>query len=408
MRKPSLGWTLSLSAYWFSTSFKWFIILIVPLLSDKVKQLVPGGEESAYWGLIVTIGGIEACIGPAIVGFISDRTKGKFGKRHPYLIAGMLGTLASLYLLSTADTIAEIVIGYLLLQISDDIGTAPYAALVPELVAKEHRGYASGVMGFLQQIAQVAAIIVAVLFIKTPNSIWIATAAVNVIGALLVVGFVRERRPQIESEPKPIKDILKTWIEPWKIPDFRWVWFTRFLNAAGLYPIVLFSSYYFESGLKMSNEDATKFKVIVAFLLSLGAAIASVFAGRLADRFGRKKVVYASGWIMFCSLVPFSLLPYQSAVLVLVVLFSVGYGAYVSADWALASDIMPNDEDFARDMGMWAMSVPLGQATAGLLGPLVPLFNSWSGDRGYQVLWFLCAFIFLFSATLIKKVKGST
>src|SRR5687768_15282372 len=81
------SWYLRLSAFWFSTSFKWFIILLV-LLPMQVAAVVPGGEKNTWWGFVFMIGAIEAMIGPAICGYLSDRCGSRFGRRKPFIAIG--------------------------------------------------------------------------------------------------------------------------------------------------------------------------------------------------------------------------------------------------------------------------------------------------------------------------------
>lgn len=409
MKKPTLGWQLGLSAYWFATSFKWFLILLSPLLSGKVQQLVPGGTESSAWGMVISLGAIEACIGPALFGYLSDRTRTRFGSRYPYLVVGTLLTVASLIILGTAESIGMIVFGYFLLQISDDIGTAPYAAMIPELVDPEKRGMSSGVMGGLQQIAQIVAALIALALKANPMQIWIAMAAVNVLGMVIVISVVGKAGMVNVEKSESAGSVVQSWLAPWKIPDFRWVWFTRFLNSAALSPIMSFALYYLQKNIGLTKDEAGSKQLIIAVLLSLIAGISAFATGGLADKWGRKAVVYRSGFVMFTGVLIYAFVPNMSAVWLAVAIFGMGYGAYIGADWALASDIMPNKEDFARDMGMWSMSVPLGQAATGwLFGWIVQVINGKDGTMGYPVLWIICAVIFLFSATLVKKIQGST
>ena len=151
----SLGWQFGLSAYWFATSMKWFILLNA-ILSSQVERLVPGGEKGRAWGMVVMVGALWAMVGPALFGYLSDRTRSRYGKWRPYLAIGSGLTVIALMTLANARQYWVIVVGYLLLQLSDDIGTGPYSSLIPALVPEHQRGRASGIMGLLALSAQVA------------------------------------------------------------------------------------------------------------------------------------------------------------------------------------------------------------------------------------------------------------
>jgi MFS family permease len=405
----TLGSSLVLSAYWFSTSFKWFILLFV-LLPDQVRRTIPGGEDGSTWGLIFSLGAAEAMIGPVVFGVLSDRMKGRWGRRIPFVVVGGLLTLVALGLLSQATTVTAMVLGYLLLQISDDIATAPYSALIPDLVKPEHRGYASGIMGFLQQFAQVCGAILVIVLGGSPMTVYAVIAAIQVIGVIITVVGVRERKDVVVTHQALS---LQSWLAPWKIPDFRWVWFTRFLNAVGMYAITTYLVFYFDRVVKVFHLGPLKFDSVSAaqgfliLVISIVASLSAAFLGRITDRIGRKTIIVYSGVAMFAVLVPFALIPNYALIIGLSALFGVGYGAYIAADWALAADIMPNEEDFARDMGMWTMSIPLGQMFAGLFGVMLPFLGSISGGRSYQTLFLIAASLFLLSTVLIRMVRNA-
>jgi MFS family permease len=232
---------------------------------------------------------------------------------------------------------------------------------------------------------------------------------VNVLGMVIVISVVGKAGMVNVEKSESAGSLVQSWLAPWKIPDFRWVWFTRFLNSAALSPIMSFALYYLQKNIGLTKDEAGSKQLIIAVLLSLIAGISAFATGGLADKWGRKAVVYRSGFVMFTGVLIYAFVPNMSAVWLAVAIFGMGYGAYIGADWALASDIMPNKEDFARDMGMWSMSVPLGQAATGwLFGWIVQVINGKDGTMGYPVLWIICAVIFLFSATLVKKIQGST
>jgi MFS family permease len=396
----SLTWQLGLSAYWFATSMKWFLLLNA-ILSAQVEQLVPGGEKGRAWGAVVMVGATWAMIGPALFGYLSDRTRSRFGKWRPYLAAGSGLTVVALMTLAGAREYWVIVAGYLLLQISDDVGTGPYSALIPALVPVEQRGRASGVMGLLMLTAQIVGGVLAFVLRGNIPAIYMAIAVVNVLCAAITLLVIRENP---EPRRTPGSGFFQGWIEPWRTPDFRWVWFTRFLNALGFYLVLTYLRYFFVDvvrdfhffGLDLAPIDpaagdrqeairqaATRAVFEVALLISLVGAISSVLGGRLADRVGRKKVVYVAGALMSSVLPPFILVPQFTIIVFLAVIFGIGYGAYQSADWALVADVMPSKEDLAKDMGVWQASVATPQILSGAVGTLVDAGNAYRPGFGY-------------------------
>jgi MFS family permease len=421
----SLAWQLGLSAYWFATSMKWFILLNA-ILPAQVELLVPGGEKGTAWGRVVMVGACWAMIGPGLFGYLSDRTRSRFGKWRPYLTIGSSLTVVALMTLANAQQYWVIILGYLLLQISDDIGTGPYSALIPALVPEHQRGRASGAMGLLQLLAQVAGGVMAFMLRGHIAAIYVTLAIVNVICALLTLSVVRDR---LEPRSTPGLGFFTSWIEPWRNHDFRWVWFTRFLNGVGFYLVLNYMRYFLVDvvrdfhffGLNLAPIDsnaadpqralqtaATNATFELALVVSVIGAVSSVLGGRLADRIGRKKVVIRAGGLMAAVMPPFILWPQFTVMLFLAAIFGVGYGAYQSADWALVSDVMPSKEDLAKDMGIWQASVATPQILSGAAGALVDYGNRSQPGSGYTYTFIFAAVVFVFGTVLIRKVRGST
>lgn len=406
-----------MSSFWFATSFKWFILLT--LMTGQVRELVPDGEKNKWWGLIFAVGAFEAMIGPGIYGYLSDRCRSRFGRRRPFIAIGGALTALALIWLGFADQLWMLLVGYILVQIADDIGTGPYSALIPEFVPEEERGRASGIMGLLKLLAQISAAVAGVI-LGSVELIYIAMAVINLLAAIWVIITVKE--PAFAYE-KPatrfdLKESFRGILVPFSKPDFRWVWLTSFLNALGFYLIVAYLPNYLKDAVfdmsKVLPDDIDSFlrtrTIGLAVIISLTGAVSSIVAGKLADRMGRKKIIVWSGWIMFATLIPFALIPNYTVMLALAVVFGIGYGAYLSSDWALVSDILQSKDDIGRDMGLWQMSVATPQIIAGGIGLLIDAVNRQFTPHylGYSVAFFIASFGFLFGSTLVKRVKGST
>lgn len=417
LKSRSLAWQLGMSAYWFATSMKWFVMLLT--LAFVVNDIVPGGEEGKLWGRVVLIGATWAMVGPGLFGYLSDRTRTRFGRWRPYLAIGCAGTVFALIVLSNAREYWVVVVGYLLLQMSDDFATGPYSMLIPGLVPEHQRGRASGVMALMQFSAHLAGAAVS-LALGDIRPIYLTVATMSVVCALITLFTVREDPAERISDRV---GFAEGWIQPWKDHDFRWAWIVRFLNALGFYLILTYLGLYFahvvrdftafgipiaKVGEGVTPEGAAKEAVLkVAVIIAVLAAIGGVAGGRLADKIGRKRVVAACGWLMFAVLVPFALIPDFSVIVCLALLFGFGYGAYESSNWALVSDVMPSRENLAKDMGIWQSSIPAPQVIAGSLGFVVDTKNM-QGTSGYTIVFLVAAAAYLFSTLSVRQIRGST
>lgn len=407
---PSIWRQLGLASYWFAQSYKWFILL-VSVLSAQVAQIVPDGEKNAQWGMVFGIGAVWAIVGPSLFGFISDRTVSRFGKRRLFIAIGAGLTVIALAWLSQAKSLGALVVGYLLLQVSDDVGTGPYAAVIPESVDEERRGRASGLMGVMSVGAQVVSAVIA-LILGDIMLIYIGIALVNILCAVWVLWALRglPEPPTAAGQA----GFFAGWAAPWKSADFRWVWFTRFLNALGFYLVQPYLRNFLEDSVRTFDvfglirlEDAGRAAQVVGLTISLTGIFGAIWCTRVADRIGRKRVIYTSGVVMFAVLIPFATAPAFGVILLLAVLFGFGYGAYQGADWALVSDVLPDKTTAGRDMGIWSSSVTCVQVFAGSAGLLIDAGNRARDGLGYSGAIATAAVLFLLSTVLVRQVRGS-
>lgn len=403
----SIGYA-RMSAYWFAGSFKWFALLTV-ILPRQVSQVVPDGTKNTAWGMVFAVGALWAVIGPSLFGAISDRAS----RRAPFIVAGAGLTVLSLAFLATSDALWKIAAGYLLLQIADDVGTGPYGALIPEHVPKERRGRASGVMSLLSLCGQLAAAPVVLLSKGEPTLVYGTIGLATIVCALVAYRAIVPLETGRISQPKGpfLKDFVAGWRAPWKHRDFVWVWCSRLMFSLGLYLTQPYLRNYLQDVVRAFSigswtlpgvDQAT---AVLALLITSCAALGSVIGGGMADRVGRKAVVLRGGGVMAISLIPFLLLHEFPALLIIGLVFGLGYGIYLSADWALASDVMPNTQSLGRDMGIWQMSVSSVQIFAGSAGRIVDWGNGQSPGLGYQITFGLSAFAFAMGILAVRKVR---
>jgi hypothetical protein len=103
----------------------------------------------------------------------------------------------------------------------------------------------------------------------------------------------------------------------------------------------------------------------------------------------------------------FVVLPQGTPLWPLGLLFGVGYGAYISVDWALAVDVLPSPEAAGRDMGVWSIATTAPAILAPLVGGIVISVAGSLGDTtaGYRVVFGLAVVFLLAGALFILRVR---
>ena len=214
------------------------------------------------------------------------------------------------------------------------------------------------------------------------------------------------------------RPFLRSLLDPFKSRDFTWVFWTRFLMVMGTFIVQEFLIYYLDDvvgapfrifGLSM-NEAAEAVSLAILALL-VGAIISSLVAGVVSDRFGRKKIVYFSGALQAVVVTVFLFAHSYPLAIAMGVVFGLGYGAYISVDWALATDVLPSMDDYARDMGVWhvALTLPqvIGAPIAGVLLDLGQAYGLGVGlpTLGYTLLFSLALLFFILGTVFVSRIK---
>ena len=150
---------------------------------------------------------------------------------------------------------------------------------------------------------------------------------------------------------------------------------------------------------------ATVFKFNAASMVA--ANIALLFACKLSDRVGRKVLVYLAGGLMTAVAAVLVFFPLPSLVMVTGLLFGLGFGTFSSVDQALATDVLPSQDDYGRDMGIWQVASILPQITGIVIGGMtLSFFRTLPNHMGYSILLGITTLFFGLGTYFIHKVKG--
>ena len=238
------------------------------------------------------------------------------------------------------------------------------------------------------------------------------------MGMLGTVIFVKEPPAPKNLPPFRWGEFLRGLIQPLRDHDFRWVFVTRFLMVMGTFTIQEFLQFFMRDVVKdftlfgrtvaANAESAVSFFVVG---LLAGAIVSSLGAGILSDKFGRKFMVYISSALQ--AIVPIVFVFYAPFGLVvgLGLVFGLGYGAYQAVDWALASDVLPSETDYAKDMGVWHVAFTFPQVIstpiAGLLLDRFQVVGAQTGHPtlGYTMIFGLATLYFILGTVFVRNIR---
>lgn len=400
-----------LAALYFGLSFAWLPYPVV-LLPSEIREFVPAGQVNTYIGYATALGAVFAVAVPPLVGAWSDRVTTPFGRRRPFMVAGVLLGIAGLLVMMTAHSYAQLLAGHVIAQIFLNGAAAAYYAIIPDLVPDPEFGKASGFLAGMQQGGGLLGFVLTAGLgaLHQPRLGFLVMAAVLVLSLPPVLWASRGEgaRPIEARSSQPFAAAALAFLKPLWTGDFGWVIFTRMMVTAGVAAVFYFLSSFFKDVVHVANTDQfTSIWLVVAFAAMIGPGI---WGGTASDRMGRKRFVYAAGGMQILVAAYFiAFYPTQQGVVILLgALYGIGYGLYLAVDWALACDTVPDRAGAAKDMGLFHVAQTLPNSIIPAIeGPLIDHFNtSVAPNSGYRVAFGSVILFFSLGTIFVSRIRS--
>lgn len=396
---------LALGSGWFGLNFHWLPIGFV-LIQSQIHGLVPHPMEALAIGGAVGAGGVLAVLVPPLTGLWSDRLRTRWGRRRPIIAVGLAGDVAGLALMGTASTYAQLVAGYVVIQLFANAAGAAYAGMVPDRVPRAEVGLASGVLAAMNNLGGILGVGVAFVLASAGRLelSYAVIAAVVVLSFLPVLAVAREGAGDAPQVMPSLGDLLR----PLAGTDFAWVVLTRLLVTAGVNVVAYFLSPFFRDVVHVPDTDT--FTALWLLIVFAAAVPVGLLGGRWSDRSGRKLLVYGSG--AFQALVAIVFVVFYPTSIPLVValgaVYGLGYGMYYAVDWALACDTLPGEGTAAAgQMGVFHVAYTLPQVVVPLIGgALITAVQAAAPGQGYRFVFGLSIAFFLLGTIFVYRVRS--
>ena len=405
---------LKITIFGFALAALWSSLhsIILPLrLLDF--DFVTESLKNTYLGLLTFTGLMLAIAVQPIAGAISDRSGFSRGRRRPYILLGTIAAILFLPGIGLFGSYAAIFIIYCLLQVSGNTAQGPYQAFIPDLVTERRRGLASGVKTLLEIVGGIA-LLYPIAFFMDRYSIgqgvfwlWLVLGALTIVllGAMIATVLTVKERPGSGGSQLPL---LPTLYKSFKIDvkanrDFVWFLISRLLILMAFTTLQTFALYFLKDIVGVANPATAmaQFSIVV-----VAGMLAVVYpAGRLSDRVGRQPIAITSG--LFGALGIALIFLFQHNYVLIISfggLIGMSFGAFMSTNWALATDLVPKGEE-ARYLGLTNLATAGGAALARLIGPVIDFLNNYAPALGYQVMLGACFTYMVVGSLLIIKVK---
>ncbi|WP_149827368.1 MFS transporter [Streptomyces tailanensis] len=392
-----------------------YLAVLTPVmvtLALRVNQIVPEAQRGAALGQVLSVGALLAMLGNPVFGALSDRTTGRFGRRRPWLLGGMVAGLAGLLIVALGGGVLALMAGWALAQLGINATLAALTSCVPDLVPDQQRARVSGIVGMMLSLSMIAGSGLAQVF---SGSMFLAFLVPGLIG-LACVGFLvvvvkdRDRPARADAfEPFGVKEFLRSfWVNPRRHPDFAWNFAGRFLVFTGAACVTSYSVYFLMDRMGYDGiEVADKFFVGILVMVA-ATVVGSVLGGQLSDRSGRRKpYVLGSSLGMAVGLALVATSQTFGMYLVAMAVFGFAEGLYLSVDMALAAAVLPNPEESAKAMGVLNIGNALPQSLVPIIAPSLLALGGGSGGGGnYSALFLFGAVASVVGAVAVQFVRS--
>jgi len=175
--------------------------LVIPLL---VQQFVGEAQKGTYFGTYRLWTLMVALLAQALFGLLSDRSRLRWGRRRPFILAGTILDLVFLVLIGFTAGL-EGLNGFwimfavaILLQISSNIAQAAEQGVIPDLVPEEQRGRFSGVKAIFELPVPLILVSFTVGKLVSKGNMWggLGVGMAVIVLVMLLSMFIPEKRPQ--------------------------------------------------------------------------------------------------------------------------------------------------------------------------------------------------------------------
>ncbi|MGN6161917.1 MAG: MFS transporter [Marmoricola sp.] len=344
------------------------IELLLPL---QLKTGNGGGDWTGgvVWaGVVLSVGGFIGVVAGPMAGRWSDRSRSRWGRRRPWAIGGSL--LAALGLVVTGIAAGPVAVGgaWIVVSVGISVASAAFTAMIADQLPETQRGAASSATSSAQALGVVVGVGTVVLMgLGIFESYLVIAAIIAVFGVGTAVWLPDEPAHRMVV---PVRTARRS--SSLRDRNFLWLLSSRLVvnigNAFGTALLLFFLLY----GVKVPAAEAEDDLLLLIIVYTIFTVISAILTGIVSDRASVDPVrrrraltvlsaLFGTVWAVVMLVSPSLIMTTIAAALM-----GVGYGAYMTVSLALATDLLKDPEDHARDLGLVNVSAQLGQ----LLGPL--------------------------------------
>ena len=378
LKKFSTSQLLNFCIGFFGLQFAWQMRII---LSGPLTESF--GASPLLFGLIWLAGPFTGIVVQPIIGALSDNTETPFGRRLPYLMGGAILGAIGLFLLPNSQNIASLFgqatpwwgalfIAAIMIWVIDacvNAAQGPYRALIPDNMPREQHSVANSYLSFAIGLGSVIAAATAPVLKYVFNYQMSTSAQFYMAAIAFLLGMswtcltIKERKiskAELKIEEQNAKEeIKKSFFENLKdffllSPEDGKICTVQFFSWIGVMSLNIFFTQYlihvlyqvpdltqipqeFQSTYDALVMSGQNFSSICFAAFNLVCFVIAIPIGKLAERFGNKKVHFVSLLLMAVAYILLTFLPNMISTVAAMALAGIGWASILALPFAMLS-----------------------------------------------------------------------
>ncbi|MFM9595108.1 MFS transporter [Streptomyces scabiei] len=381
--------------------FGFWMANLVPLqllLPQQLEAIDPASKVYDF-ALVNGVSGLVALVALPLCGALCDRSRSRFGRRRLWLTAGAVAFAAGLVVTGAQTTVTGVVVAWAAAMTGLSAATAGLTAIIADRVPEDQRGMISSAIYGPQALGVVVGIVLVTAFGLTPMSGFAVIAVLLIVCLVPFLAAHRDTAFTVEA-PLRLKELLASMGGSLRNREFAWAFGGRLLvnlaNSLG----TCYTLYFLTDGLQVTDPAGNLLVCTVLYLLA--GLLATATAGVLSDRLGRRRIFVAlaallqaaSGFLLAGA-------PSLTVMMVASALMGGGFGAYMAVDQALITQVLPDAESRAKDLGIMNIGSIVPPAIAPLIAGTII-----SSHHGYPLLFALVGAAAAVGAVLVYRIRS--
>lgn len=337
--------------------------LLLPLQLDTPEGDWIRGVVSS--GLVLGVGGLAGVVAGPLAGALSDRARAGRHRRRPWALGGVWLTAACLVLTGFAAGPWAVGAGWVGVSVGVAVSSAAFTALIADQLPTTQRGAASAAVGSSQAVGIVLGVGLVVLLGLDIVSGYLLLAGVIAVAGTAAALLLPDPPTTVAQRPSTVG---RPRLASLRDRDFAWMLSGRLVTNIGNALGTALFLFFLLHGLGQESAAAQDNLLLLIVVYTVFVVLASVVTGIVSDRTGRRRTLtVAATVVQAASGVAIVLVPTFEMTMVAAALMGLGYGAFSTVGLAFAADLLPDEQDHARDLGIVNVTAALGQ----LIGPVL-------------------------------------